>query len=404
MPVPKSAFVEGEIDVGREIEKCFAMLERSHDVTTDVLVEFPCIILFLDEDGLIVFANQFAESVLNIEEPKVLGMAIDQVNPQLGQQIGRLSGLGEKNGNGQFETKIDDNSQSRYIYWRVTEIVPYRKQKLTVIIGFETTELRKANDQISMMKRDLVESRHVQQLMLPKENGIRSNDFDIQVHYEAAGEVGGDLWWYDINKSGLLKFFCGDVTGHGLGSGMVMSALAGSGLAQSFLAEENHRNVDFQTLFPMYHKLLHSLCAGDYWMGLARLQLDSKSKSAQAWFAGAPPFAIFRHGDYQIKRSPGNPLGARDYLVNSTKFAIEPGDLLFHCTDGAFDFKVNKGRSMSFKRLCEVIKECQNQEIETIMSSIRSFIEMHRDQIREKDDQTLVLIRFQGNPDNVQAK
>ena len=121
---------------GREIEKCFAMLERSHDVTTDVLVEFPCIILFLDEDGLIVFANQFAESVLNIEEPKVLGMAVDQVNPQLGQQIGRLSGLGEKNGNGQFETKINDNSQSRYIYWRVTEIVPYRKQKLTVIIGF----------------------------------------------------------------------------------------------------------------------------------------------------------------------------------------------------------------------------------------------------------------------------
>jgi len=72
------------------------------------------------------------------------------------------------------------------------------------------------------MRAELDVTRQLQQLILPKEEELNLVDgLDIAGFMQPADEVGGD--YYDILQgNGNVKIAIGDVTGHGLESGMVM--------------------------------------------------------------------------------------------------------------------------------------------------------------------------------------
>ena len=63
--------------------------------------------------------------------------------------------------------------------------------------------------------------RRLQQMMLPRDDDTRQiANLDISGFMEPAAEVGGD--YYDvISKDGRVVFGIGDVTGHGLESGVI---------------------------------------------------------------------------------------------------------------------------------------------------------------------------------------
>jgi sigma-B regulation protein RsbU (phosphoserine phosphatase) len=65
-------------------------------------------------------------------------------------------------------------------------------------------------------------TRQIQQMLLPTADALRDIDgLDIACYMEPADEVGGD--YYDVlQHNGQIKIGIGDVTGHGLESGVVM--------------------------------------------------------------------------------------------------------------------------------------------------------------------------------------
>jgi sigma-B regulation protein RsbU (phosphoserine phosphatase) len=100
-------------------------------------------------------------------------------------------------------------------------------------VATRTLELAQANDQISnlnqqlktenrRMEAELNVVRQLQQMILPKEKELaKIQDLDIAGFMEATDEVGGD--YYDIIRDqGRVVLGIGDVTGHGLASGVVM--------------------------------------------------------------------------------------------------------------------------------------------------------------------------------------
>jgi serine phosphatase RsbU (regulator of sigma subunit) len=72
------------------------------------------------------------------------------------------------------------------------------------------------------MSAELAVSRKLQQMLLPKEHELNQiPGLEIAGFMEPATEVGGD--YYDVlNHNGNVKIGIGDVTGHGLESGVVM--------------------------------------------------------------------------------------------------------------------------------------------------------------------------------------
>jgi GAF domain-containing protein len=81
------------------------------------------------------------------------------------------------------------------------------------------SRLKKENIRLSA---ELDVARQLQQMVLPKSSEIEAiEDLEIAVFMEPADEVGGD--YYDVlSKNGKVYFSIGDVTGHGLESGVIM--------------------------------------------------------------------------------------------------------------------------------------------------------------------------------------
>ncbi|MDM8565648.1 AAA family ATPase [Candidatus Halobeggiatoa sp. HSG11] len=96
-----------------------------------------------------------------------------------------------------------------------------------------TDQLAQANQEITTLNKQLKEenvrmgaelnvAKQLQQMVLPKEAELQQIDnLDIAGFMEPADEVGGD--YYEIlNHDGNIKIGIGDVTGHGLESGVIM--------------------------------------------------------------------------------------------------------------------------------------------------------------------------------------
>ncbi len=81
---------------------------------------------------------------------------------------------------------------------------------------------RRLEEENQRMGAELEVTRKIQQMVLPKPSELQSiDDLDIAGYMLPADEVGGD--YYDVlQHEGRIKIGIGDVTGHGLESGVVM--------------------------------------------------------------------------------------------------------------------------------------------------------------------------------------
>ncbi|WP_332961305.1 PP2C family protein-serine/threonine phosphatase, partial [Microcoleus sp. AR_TQ3_B6] len=95
-----------------------------------------------------------------------------------------------------------------------------------------TAELASANHEIITLNERLKQEnlrmgaeldivRQMQQMILPNAEELKIDGLDIAAYMQAADEVGGD--YYDVlNTDGVVTLGIGDVTGHGLESGILM--------------------------------------------------------------------------------------------------------------------------------------------------------------------------------------
>src|SRR5258708_26700038 len=108
-------------------------------------------------------------------------------------------------------------------------------------------EIKRLNDQLkqenSRMSAELEVTQRLQQMMLPREEDLRLiANIDISGFMEPAAEVGGD--YYDVvAKDGNVVFSIGDVTGHGLESGVI--AIMVQTAVRTLLASGHHESKKF---------------------------------------------------------------------------------------------------------------------------------------------------------------
>src|SRR5262249_23101222 len=113
------------------------------------------------------------------------------------------------------------------------EEIRYHTQNLEKLVEERTHELANANDEIMALNvrlksenlrlgAELDVARHIQKMVLPKSNELGAiPQIDVAGYMEPADEVGGD--YFDVLQSGSrVKVGIGDVTGHGLESGVLM--------------------------------------------------------------------------------------------------------------------------------------------------------------------------------------
>ncbi len=268
-----------------------------------------------------------------------------------------------------------------------------------------TAELASANAEISTlneqlqaenvrMAAELAVARKLQQMILPKDEELKQiPELDIAGFMKPADEVGGD-YYYVLRHNGRIKIGIGDVTGHGLESGlmMLMTQTVIRALLQyqetdstKFLSTLNR--VIYDNAQRMNSRKTLSLAMLDYHAGCISL-------------SGQHEEMIVVRSNGQIERintdNLGFPLGLLtniDEFIGQTQVQLQSGDGVVLYTDGIIEAKNSQRQEYGLERLCEVLSQHWQQTVDEIRQAVVADVQQHIGNSKIRDDITLLILK-----------
>lgn len=196
-------------------------------------------------------------------------------------------------------------------------------------------------------KVELETARRIQSSILPElppeVNGVR-----MAHAYRPATEVGGDFYDVLALEDGRLAVAVGDVAGHGVSSGLVMS------MAKSALAVQVTFRPEVEEVFGTLNRMIYQSARKRLLTTLCYALLDPRSR--ELFYASAGhlfPYRISSAGEVDALESVSYPLGVRtDLEVRVRSERLESGDMLFLFSDGVVESRPEgSDEQFGFERL-----------------------------------------------------
>ncbi|KHD09130.1 hypothetical protein PN36_16290 [Candidatus Thiomargarita nelsonii] len=280
------------------------------------------------------------------------------------------------------------------------ETVAERTQELQE----QAAQLTKANSKIIALNEQLKSenirmsaeldiSRLMQQMLLPPDYELSQiDDLDIAGFLEPADEVGGD--YYDvIQHEGRILLSIGDVTGHGLESG-VLAIMVQSAVRTLFLNEET----DFVKFLGALNKMI---C-----QNVARMKAQKNMTLVLLEYQNGQLRLSGQHEDIIVVRDGkvelidtidlGFPFGFIDNIadfVSETKIKLNHGDVVVLYTDGITEATNIDKKEYGLERLCEVVKQNWQSSAKKIQQSVIENVKQYIGEQTVFDDITLLVLK-----------
>ena len=276
-----------------------------------------------------------------------------------------------------------------------------------LLIGLEerSKQLAQANDEITglnerltsenlRLETELDVARRLQEMLLPGEEELQQvDDLDVAVFMKPADEVGGD--YFDVlQQNGHVKVGIGDVTGHGLESGVLM-LMTQMGIRTLMTSQETNsiRFLDIlnRTIYGNVqrmkaHKDL-TLSLLDFYGG--RVRMSGQHEKI---------IVLRKNGQVELidTFALGFPIGVDDDIsafISEAELELESGDGVVLYTDGVTEAENETGEFYGLKRLSQVAAQNWQQSAQQIKDAVISDIHRHIDRQKVYDDITLLVIK-----------
>ena len=237
-------------------------------------------------------------------------------------------------------------------------------------------------------------TRQLQQMLLPRERELGTiAGLDIAGFMEPAEEVGGD--YYDVLKyNGNLKIGIGDVTGHGLESGVLMVMVQTA--VRTLLCNNETDPVKF--LSTVNRTIYDNVQRMNSDKNLSLSLLDYKQ--GQLCLSGQHEEMIVVRADGSLERIDtidlGFPIGLEEDIgefIAHTQVQLHPGDVVVLYTDGITEAENLAGEQYGIERLCEVVRDNRQQTAEQIKQTVLDNVRAHIGQQKVYDDITLLVLK-----------
>jgi serine phosphatase RsbU (regulator of sigma subunit)/DNA-binding LacI/PurR family transcriptional regulator len=259
-------------------------------------------------------------------------------------------------------------------------------------------EIRILNTQLQeenlRMSAELDVSRRIQQMVLPSTEELRGCEgLEIVGFMKPADEVGGD--YYDVLKeNGMIHIGIGDVTGHGLESGVLMLMTQ---TAIRTLIE--HGETDPVVFLAALNRVLYK--------NIQRMKVDKTLTLAFVNYQHGQIKIIGQHEEMLVVRYGGQvervdtlnlgfPIGIVDDIaqwVNEATVSLQPGESAVLYTDGITEAENMSGELYGIERLCDMISHHWNQSAEAIKQAVIADVTRHIGNQKVYDDLTLVVLK-----------
>src|SRR5436190_14068543 len=186
----------------------------------------------------------------------------------------------------------------------------------------------------------------IQRNLLPKE-GPQFRGVSFAAHFEPTASIGGDYYdVFNLDKS-RLAVAIGDVSGHGLSTGLVMAMVKA---AITTLVEEG---ADESSLFHRLNELVFRSTERRAFMTLAFTIFDLEHGTIRHTNAGhLYPYLLRKDAAPISIESPSLPLGVRHELVTRTaELDLQEGDAIVYLSDGIIEAQDEQGDPLGFDQL-----------------------------------------------------
>jgi phosphoserine phosphatase RsbU/P len=261
----------------------------------------------------------------------------------------------------------------------------------------DITELnRRLEAENLRMGAELAVTRRLQEMILPKEPEFQTiQGLEIASFMQPATEVGGD--YYDVlQEGGLIKIAMGDVTGHGLESGVLMIMVQTS--VRTLLT---HRETDPVRFFTTLNRTIYE--------NVRRMQSDKNLTLVlldyeDGWLriSGQHEELVVVRADGRVERIDtidlGFPIGLEQDItpfIAQAELRLDSGDVVVLYTDGVTEAENAARELYGLERLCEQIRRHCQGSARDIREAIIDDVRHHIDQHIVYDDITLLIMKQQ---------
>ncbi len=232
---------------------------------------------------------------------------------------------------------------------------------------------------------DLAAAKDLQNRLLPKTLPVIKN-LDIAGYLRTSTEVGGDYYDFFEQADGSLFAICGDATGHGTPSGMLVSITKAGiiGLPQMSPNE-------------MLHELNRVVKKVD--LGILRMSLNIaliKEDQLILSSAGMPPYYIYRAatGTTEEIQISGVPLGSfNDAYFDQIHTTFNSGDILVIISDGLPEAPNLTGDLFDYQKLQDLISTYGKKSAQEVIDQLMVEADAWLSGKHNPDDITLVVIK-----------
>ncbi len=280
-----------------------------------------------------------------------------------------------------------------------------RIQELTLTLQKQNQEILKLNECLKeenrRMSAELEVARQLQKMVLPKQQELEQiKDLDIACFMEPADEVGGD--YYDILQHDCgIKIGIGDVTGHGLESGVLMLMVQMA--VRTLLTNEVSDPKTFLNLLnhAIYDNLQRVQIDKNLTLSLLDYQPSRQGAGGSVSLTGQHEEVLVVRQEGQIEHIDtfdlGFSVGVVDDIadfVSHKEISLQPGEGLVLYTDGITEARNPDKKMYGLERLCEVISRNWHQTAaKEIQQIIIADVRQHISTQKVYDDITLLVLK-----------
>ncbi|MFM8332344.1 MAG: SpoIIE family protein phosphatase [Candidatus Methylumidiphilus sp.] len=392
------------------LKDSMAGLKTQKDFSDNVINTAQALIIGVDSAGRIALFNRYAQEITGWAEDEIIGEPFFQrffASPDRAkiEPSFRAMMQGASASESGLETQLLIRSDEMLdVVWHNTVILdPASGQPMLFLAtGDDITERKLAENQLQQTLKELgnLSSRlqgeinlaaTLQRSILPNPT-INLPGAQGLATLITSSEVGGD--YYDYFQVGGYQsvLLIGDVSGHGVAAGTMVSAAKGG--LYPLISEgvtrpaEILRSLNATMLGTAQQSLL---------MTMSCLSLDSRTGHARFANAGHVFPYLRRRGSKEwamVEGSVGLPLGKSvdvDYLAVEQDLELEIGDRLFLFTDGVVEEESPLGEPFGYDRLEMLLADYAEADAEDLHRAILDALKAHTGRDTFDDDVTLAV-------------
>ena len=281
---------------------------------------------------------------------------------------------------------------------RLYQTLEEKVQQRTAQLAQANQEIRNLNNKLKAenirLSAELEVTKRLQQMILPKQSELdKIKGLEIAGYMQPADEVGGD--YYDVlTKNDKVKISIGDVTGHGLESGVLMI------MAQTAVRTLQQMNeTDPVKFLDVLNRTLYA--------NIERIDSSKNMSLALLDYQDSNFTLSGQHEEIIVVRTDGNieridtmelgfPVGLEEDIadfVSQVEVHLNPGDVVVLYTDGITEAVNINNVYYGIERLCQVTKENRHKTAEEIREAVIDHLRQHIDKHKVFDDITLVVLK-----------